>query len=1310
MSKKKRSVFQLFMIPLIFIILAQALLTYWIIYSSGTLGLIDESSVSTLSQTVRNRKIILENNMVQQWSGVKEETSTMNARFGELLKDHEITAAAFKENSRYQQEFLGDILTDCLYMMRKNNVTGTFVVLANNEAGQIATSLEGVYFRDSDPLSNPGDYSDVLMVRGDSAFSHELGVPFDTLWKPKFAVEAAGTRAADDFILKPYMEAGLKPEIGYSNLAYWSNPFCLEGNVAEDSYHMITYTVPLIYNGSVYGVLGVEVSVPYFVKYLPKNELDTDDENGYLLLAQDADGKIRPLIAEGTTEAYRIGEKSELEFKKTRYRGLYELAGSISGSGKMYACLEPFRLYNTNAPFSDTVWMLAGFRSSESLFGAREDIVRHLFLSLFIALLFGIAGSYLTVRMVAGPINKLEKCIKESPENEMKRFDATGVREVDSLADVVRNLTEKQKESENSLIEEKERYRLALESSSDIMFTFDLGRNALDILSLKDDDAETEHEWRDEDAERTVYPEDLGTVRFLFQNIKDNMVIQFRTRWNPDQEYQWVEMSCRAVYDTDNRRSKIIGRIKNIHAEKLEELKHMEEERHDPVTGLLSVKFGIDRVTRDMKYGAGALILMDVDRFRELNERFGMVFGDSIMEEIGRIILDMSAQYQADGRDLVGIRAGGDEMIIWLPRANERESAAVVGCLRRQLEETYGGESPQVSLSYGISVYNYDEKNFGQLFEEACRALCCSKRMNGSQLVVYDHMTESQKKLAADRTSINEIASLAYTDKLNMVSQVFNFFDKSNDVHAIIPVLLVKLGNHYRASGIIIMQADREFHTAYVGYRWSKSRKQPEKEQILRFDQPDYRVLEEAVSEGSFSFSDVSELGEDKQRFLFIPDDCAGICIPMYDKGIFMGEVSFLREPETELWEIPEKNELVEITKLLETNINNQRYDLASRAKSDFLSRMSHEIRTPMNAIIGMTEIAMKRQGNPDAVEDCLIKIENSSKYLLSLINDILDMSKIESGKMKLEISDFSVKDMLEGIDSMIRPQAEGRRIRFVQDTELIQEWVKGDSLHLNQVVINLLSNALKFTPQNGTITLTVKQTARGNGIEHYFAVQDTGIGIRNEDLTRIFNSFEQAENPAGQRTGGTGLGLTISSRFVRMMGGEIEVQSEVGAGSEFYFSVLLQPGVETAKSRTENADMPAEGEISFAGKRILLVEDNELNAEIAQTILEMHQAFVEGAVNGKEAVDMFLDHEPGYYSLILMDVLMPVMDGLEATREIRRSGRPDSATVPIIAMSANAFDEDMKKSVESGMNGHLAKPIDVPEFLRVLNRELWQL
>lgn len=1308
MNRKKRSVFQLFMIPLIFIILAQALLTYWIIYSSGTLSLIDESSISALRQTVRNRKIIIENNMVQQWSSVDEEIDTLNSRLQEILEMEGITMEQFMESPKYQQELLGSSLQTCLYMMRKNSVTGAFVVLANEKTGSAPTSLEGVYFRDADPLSNPGDYSDVLMERGDSSFSHKLGIPFNTLWKQRFYMEAAGSREEDNFFFKPYLEAVSQPSVRYSDLDYWSKPFCLEGNVSEDSYRMMTYSVPLIYNGHVYGVLGVEISVPYFLKYLPKNELDQGDENGYLLLEKTADGRILPLIGEGTSEAHRMENGGKIKLQETKYRDLLQITSDGDpDSKKLYAYTETFHLYNSNAPFSDTVWMLAGFRSSESLFGAREDIVHHLFLSLFIALLFGMAGSYLTVRMVAYPINRLEKCIQDSPENEMLKFEDTGVREVDSLAGVVRSLTENQKQSENRLIEEKERYRLALESSTDVMFTYDLTSHSLDMLNLKKGGAEVECVWDDEHSDQMIFDEDKGTVRFLFRNIKDNMVIQFRARFKEADEFQWLEMTCRTIYDTDNRRSKIIGRIRNIHEEKLEELKRQEEERRDPVTGLLSGRYGIEQITKDMQNDNGVLVLMDVDRFRELNEKFGMVFGDAIMEEIGHIIRGIQNRFRAEGRELLGIRAGGDEMLLWLPKETEETALEAVDRLRNELSGTYGGESPQVTLSYGISVYRNDGRKFDDLFEEACQSLYCSKRTGGGQPVVYDQMTESQKETAKNRTSINEIASLSYTDKLNMVSQVFNFFDKSNDVHAIIPVLLVKLGNHYHASNILVMQTDREFHTSYTAYQWNRDKKELPVEAIRRFDHMEYQRMAGDIREGALQFGNSSEFDSEKRRFLFIPDDCSGICIPMYDKGVFMGTIVFLCDGADSIWEGTAKNELVEITKLIETNINNQRYDLASRAKSDFLSRMSHEIRTPMNAIIGMTEIAMKKQAEPKAVEDCLKKIDSSSKYLLNLINDILDMSKIESGKMKLMIGDFSMKELLGGIDSMIRSQAEERGIQFVCDTEITEDWLSGDSLHLNQVVINLLSNALKFTPQGGTITLTVRQTVQSNGIGHYFSVCDTGVGIKREDMKRIFNSFEQADHPSRLQAGGTGLGLTISSRFVRMMGGEIEVKSEVEKGSEFYFNVLLRPGVEMPGNLPVQDRVWKEEEISFKGKRILLVEDNDLNAEIAQTILSMHEAEVDTAENGQEAVDRFLAHGQGYYSLILMDVCMPVMDGLEATREIRKSGHSDSASVPIIAMSANAFDEDMKKSIESGMNGHLAKPIDVPEFLRVIANAL---
>lgn len=376
----------------------------------------------------------------------------------------------------------------------------------------------------------------------------------------------------------------------------------------------------------------------------------------------------------------------------------------------------------------------------------------------------------------------------------------------------------------------------------------------------------------------------------------------------------------------------------------------------------------------------------------------------------------------------------------------------------------------------------------------------------------------------------------------------------------------------------------------------------------------------------------------------------------------------------------------------------------ASRAKSEFLSRMSHEIRTPLNAIIGFITLIKLVYHSPEKIREYVEKMETSSYYLLSLINDILDMSRIESGKMSIAHESFSLRQLMNKIKILFTPQAEEKNIHFSVEENITYEWLFGDALRLNQVLANLLSNAVKFTEPGGYITLTVKETkGENNKAVLNLAVKDTGIGIKKENLEKIFDTFEQAEDNTSNQYGGTGLGLSISRRIVNLMGGELKVKSEYTKGSEFYFSLCLE--ISDEKEPVQEEKEPCTEEARFDGKRFLLVEDNELNLEIASELLEVAGAKIEYALNGQESVDMFLKSDQGYYDLILMDIQMPVMNGLEATRIIRKSTHPDAACIPIVGMSANAFGEDIKRAMDAGMDAYTAKPININEVYEIINR-----
>ena len=512
----------------------------------------------------------------------------------------------------------------------------------------------------------------------------------------------------------------------------------------------------------------------------------------------------------------------------------------------------------------------------------------------------------------------------------------------------------------------------------------------------------------------------------------------------------------------------------------------------------------------------------------------------------------------------------------------------------------------------------------------------------------------------------------------------------------------------------------------------------------------------------------------------------------------------------------------------------------ANRAKSDFISRMSHDIRTPMNAIIGMTAIAQTNLGTPEKVADCLGKIDVSAKFLLSLINDILDMSKIESGKIVIARSPFDFQGMIRGLGVMFTPQAAQRQLTFrIEMEEHLPAHFVGDELRINQILMNLLGNAVKFTTPGGQVTLRVsRERARDDVTLVRFEVEDTGIGISKEFQERIFDPFEREGPAPGGSLEGTGLGMTITKNLVQLMGGQIFLESELGKGTRFivelpleveedgvltpvsestframrvliadddiitcehtqqmlrqmgigstawvtsgeqllqeiresqdrdeaYDVVLLDwkmpdmDGLETAKalrdlfssemrvvlmsacdwSEIEEAarsvgvkyflskplfpqqlqtvlvnliqERPVKAaprEIRFSGERVLLVEDNEINLEIAQTFLEMRGLRVDTAQNGQEALDRMAHSEPGAYQVILMDIRMPVMDGIAATRAIRALDHPDAGQIPIVAMTANAFQEDAAHASQIGMNGYLTKPIEPERLYQTLDQLL---
>lgn len=375
---------------------------------------------------------------------------------------------------------------------------------------------------------------------------------------------------------------------------------------------------------------------------------------------------------------------------------------------------------------------------------------------------------------------------------------------------------------------------------------------------------------------------------------------------------------------------------------------------------------------------------------------------------------------------------------------------------------------------------------------------------------------------------------------------------------------------------------------------------------------------------------------------------------------------------------------------------------IANKSKSEFLSRMSHDIRTPMNAIVGMTEIAKMNADDRNCLEDCIEKIRRESMHLQTLINDVLDISQIESGKLSLNLEDASLGDIVESIDITVRTLVGERKLNYKYiEKDIFYPYMRMDTLRITQIYMNLVSNAIKYTPDGGDICLEVwQENCEKPGYVNLMArVSDNGIGIAKEFMKNMYSEFSRGTDTRINKIQGSGLGLAIVKNLTDLMDGTIEVESEVGKGTSF----TIKLPIEIAESEKTEEKQQRVDTIRLDGRRILLAEDNDMNYVIANKILASFGIQVDRAENGSAAVDMFNAAEEGQYDLILMDMQMPIMNGIEATRAIRKLDRKDAGAIPIIAMTANAFAEDRAACLEAGMNEHIAKPIDVEKMMDVI-------
>ena len=1295
--KKKKSLWNIFLIPILIIVFVQGAVPFLTLIFSGIRSNMENAVIGLDSHTVENRKVVLENDMIEQWSSVNKESDNLSSALTKVLSNHQMDMQGFMGSGRVQEEYLETVFYDMVEVLQYNSTSGIFLVLGNDGDTDSEGEYKGFWVRDSDPQTKTASRTDLLMERGSKVLSQNMSISLDTSWHTDFHFQGNGKRDADDFFYQPYITAEnyVDSRTSMKNLGYWSKPFILE-DFYKDNHKMITYSAPLVYDKTVYGVLGIEVGVNDLTKFFQVKDLDSDLNAGFALVVDHGNGNYEGIAGEGALYDAVSRDGSDFVLEEPVQENLRLVQGAAIGKQQIYGLVSNLELYSRNVPYEDTQWALCGFVTEDSVYGLISDVYERILGAILGSALMAVILVYFLVQYATEPVYHLVESVRGGVKG-IHGFQESGIQELDELHKVIENLTDTQMQTENQLLEEKERYRIAVESSQDAFFTYKCKEKLLEIVNSKGNDGVWDcgkhPEFLDNDS---IHPADKAKLVNAVKSSDGVLDVDFRLQ-HANGEFQWVNLSGSITFDENKERSRVVGCIHNVHQHKLLEQAQKRKQIYDSITSFYRLGSGLEVVeTLCRDDPEGVLVLLEIQQFSKIDERYGLIFGDIILEQFAGLL---AKRFQEDGLNGgIYIRAGADQMLVWLPVCTTGPIVRSVQGLEKEFGALTDEKHLSLSLKCGIAVTG-SRNSLSEALEQTKTALTAA-RHGKQEIIFYEELSTEEKACAVD-VAFAEVASLERLKEMTLSSIALNLFDRDGDTSVVLDILALKLQEKYHLTDIVITHFNGEYMVNNLLYCWKTWEKKDGWDGMVHCSEKQYQHFVETQEMQQLLTS-----GESIRKEPLIQPFASGrndIVFHMTDNGQYSGSIVFQDIDQDVLEKKEECKCLEEISAIIQNRLNLERHDLSAKAKSDFLARMSHEIRTPMNGIIGMTEIALKDGQTEERRIDCLRKIEYSSEYLLGLINDILDMSKIESGKMRLIEEKCNLMEMIQGLRPLLEAKLNENNIQYIADIQLKNHWFMADSLRLNQVLVNLLGNALKYSRPDGHVWLTVRETEEEKGFSNlYFQVRDDGIGIAPEKQQLIFRQFEQADNSENARKQGTGLGLAISRRIVRMMDSDIKLESEPGKGSSFSFNVKLQP---VSGEKTTVTSQPEE--ISFPGKRILVVEDNELNMEIICTILENYGIKTEQAVNGKEAVRRMEESVPGYYDMIFMDIMMPEMDGLEATRTIRNLDREDCKKIPIYAMSANAFDEDVKRSLASGMNGHLSKPVNLQVLEKTLQKVL---
>lgn len=866
---------------------------------------------------------------------------------------------------------------------------------------------------------------------------------------------------------------------------------------------------------------------------------------------------------------------------------------------------------------------------------------------------------------------------------------------------------------------EKDRFRIAAESTSDIIIEYDVVKDFFSS-SISFFIFDNYHKTEDniipqfKNYIRNEYKGHSSITRMFQKLMKgqlDSPSEHHLQLINSDGSHMdfWILYEGRNRYDDKGNLTAVIGRLSDITVAKHDQELQKEKEKKDYVTGLYLFEHVEHNIllSERILHSHGILMVNATNYFKIL-QVYGHVFGELILHNIADTILSCIPS------DTQVCRYEGALFLVYAEEITNKEMSALAQNITTALEKLYIGEGKVKHLHCEIE-YQVDTLPFNQLLSQVLqhltRKVADANTLQGELDYNEDRYHESYK--LAPNSTLKE-----WIEYHKFFNTMFDLIEETKDLKSSLRMVIEQVGKYLQMDRILLFSLSTDKPNPSLTYQWAQNEQDILTLNIKTFPQPQHKKLLQY-----FSSNKIVDLGKllHSKNFEHIKDPFntilsnfllgSQLSCPLIAEGKLFGIIIYQKHKKNYDWTDRDKYFIEEATRIINNALNKLNADSASQAKTSFLSNMSHEIRTPMNAIIGMTEIAQRSIEDPAKVQECLAKIDLSSHHLLNLINDILDLSKIESGRMKVNKEPLLISELINRVDSIIRPQANTKKVDFIIQSNYETNEVITDSLRLSQILVNILGNALKFTPEQGQVTLSIDELAKtASTTEIKFSITDTGIGISEQGKKKIFAAFEQAEDSIVNQYGGTGLGLAISSDFVHLLGGKLEVDSEVGRGSTFYFTLPIDiPSISQRQELEALANETAaeETEYDLSDIHILMAEDNEINAEIAKTMLEMSNATVSTVSNGLEAYELFIEQPADTFDLILMDINMPILNGYDATQKIRKSDHKNAKTVPILALTANAFDEDKKDALAAGMNGHVSKPIEMPVLMKKIRKLL---